>query len=52
MRIGKKEERSSEEEVVRRNTHDVRDEPGGAEGGQRIGLTMTVSRIHRIDSTR
>jgi len=40
------------------NTHDVRDEPGGAEGcgGEGRGLwrrlAMTVVRIHRIDSTR
>ena len=32
MRRGNKEERSSKEEAGGGNTHDVRDEPGGAEG--------------------
>ena len=55
IRRGKKEERSSKEEVDGGNTHDVRDEPGGAEecgGGLWRRLTMMVARIQRRDSTR
>jgi len=56
-RRGKKEEKSSKEEVDGGNTHGVRDEPGGAEGcGEKSGLckrlTMAVARINRDDSTR